>query len=88
MTNPPRFILLTQDHCPGCERLKLMLKGPLKGAFDTQIETVHRESTASEFERWAEQYQIQATPALIDRESGEVMRTPGGLGEVKNFLSR
>lgn len=82
-----RFVLLTQDQCPNCDRLKLMLQKPLKGQFDGQITTVHREQHAAEFEGLAAQYAVVSTPVLIDLERGEVLRNTGGLGEVKNFLS-
>ena len=87
LTDQTRFVLLTQDNCPNCERLKLMLARPLKGQFDSQIVTVHREQNATEFGALTEQYGVQSTPALIDRERGEVLRNTGGLGEVKNFLT-
>lgn len=35
-TVPP--VLLTQDHCPNCERLGALLAKLLKGQFDAQIE--------------------------------------------------
>ena len=82
-----RFVLLTQDNCPNCERLKLMLDKPLKGQFNDQIELVHREERSSDFEALVSEFGVQSTPALIDRERGEVLRNTGGLGEVKNFLS-
>lgn len=81
-----RFVLLTQDNCPNCERLKLMLAKPLRGQFDDQIETLHREERSADFEALAAEYGVQSTPVLIDRERGEVLRNAGGLGEVKNFL--
>ncbi|WP_261665207.1 thioredoxin family protein [Deinococcus sp. Marseille-Q6407] len=82
-----RFILLTQDHCPNCERLRLMLDKPLKGQFNDQIDVVHREQNTAEFEALTTEYGVQSTPALIDRERGAILRNTGGLGEVKNFLS-
>lgn len=81
----PMFTLLTQDECPNCERLKLMLKGPLKGQFDDQIRTVHRQSQPEEFEALTKQHSIQSVPALIDSQ-GRVLVKLGGLGEVRAFL--
>lgn len=82
-----RFALLTQDQCVNCDRLKLMLAKPLKGQFDSQITTVHREQNAMEFEELAAQYGVASTPVLIDLERGEVLRNTTGLGEVKKFLT-
>lgn len=79
------FILLTQDNCPNCDRFKLMLKGPLKGQFDDQIQTVHRQSHPEQFEALTSQHHIQSVPALIDGR-GRVLLNLGGLGEVKAFL--
>lgn len=88
MTDAVPFILLTQDQCPNCERLKKMLAGPLKGQFDAQIQTLHRQSAPTDFEAVTGQYGVQSVPALIHRESGAVLRDTGGLGEVKAFLQR
>lgn len=87
MTDHKPFTLLTQDNCPNCDRLKLMLRGPLKGQFDSQIQTVHRQSQPEAFEALTAQHHIQSVPALIDAE-GRVMVNLGGLGEVKAFLQR
>ena len=86
MTERP-FVLLTQDDCPSCERLKKMLAGPLKGQFDGQIEVVHRQHHPEAFSWWAQQHRIQSVPALLRRD-GEVMRGTGGLGEVRGFLQQ
>lgn len=87
MTDKP-FLLLTQDNCPNCERLKKMLAGPLKGAFDDQIELVHRQSQPEEFGQWVTRYDLQSVPALIRLSDDVRMRDTGGLGEVKGFLSQ
>jgi len=81
------FVLLTQDACSGCERLKKMLAGPLKGKFDTQIEVVHRQSVPERFAELTQAHQVQTLPALV-HVSGEVLRNPSGLGEVQRFLQR
>lgn len=86
MTERP-FILLTQDHCPTCERLERMLAGPLKGQFIGQIEVVHRQQHPAEFEALARAHGLRTTPALIHRPSREVMTAPAGLGEVRRFLN-
>ncbi|GAA5533327.1 thioredoxin [Deinococcus aluminii] len=82
------FVLLTQEHCPQCERLERMLAGPLKGQFTGQIEVVHRQQRPAEFEALAQAYGIRATPMLLHRPSGEVLLGPTGLGEVHRFLGR
>ena len=83
----PRFLLLTQDACPDCERLKLMLDKPLRGAYADQIRTVHRQADGAEFEALTAQHGLLAVPVLIDTETGAVLRKTGGLGEVRAFLS-
>lgn len=82
-----RFVMLTQDNCPNCERLKLMLDKPLKGQFNEQLETVHRREQTERFEELAQQYQVMATPVLIDLQAERVLTNTSGLGEVKAFLS-
>ncbi len=86
MTDRP-FLLLTQDHCSSCERLKKMLAGPLRGQFDDQIEVVHRQTRSAAFEQLATQYSLRSVPALIRRADGAQLRETGGLGLVKEFLS-
>ncbi|MCP2014695.1 glutaredoxin [Deinococcus sp. HSC-46F16] len=87
MTDQP-FVLLTQDHCPQCERLKRMLAGPLRGQFSGQIEIVHRQQHPEEFEHLTREHGLRSTPALIHRPSGQVLPGPTGLGEVQRFLGR
>ena len=67
MTEPvPRpFVLLTQNDCPNCDRLKMMLRGPLKGQFDDRIVTVHRQNDEAEFAALTAAHHIQTTPALL-----------------------
>ncbi|WP_019011868.1 hypothetical protein [Deinococcus aquatilis] len=80
------FVMLTQNDCPQCERLKLMLDKPLRGQFGSQIQTVHRQEQAEEFSALVEQHGIQTTPALLHLPTGRVLLNTSGLGEVKNFL--
>lgn len=84
MTERP-FVLLTQDDCPNCERIKKMLAGPLKGAFAEQIEVVHRQHSTERFAALAQAHQIQSVPALIHA-NGAVLLNTSGLGEVQRFL--
>lgn len=81
------FVMLTQNDCPQCERLKLMLEKPLRGQFGPQIRAVHREEQAEEFSTLVQQHGIQTTPALLHVASGRVLLNTGGLGEVKSFLT-
>ncbi|MFK7602868.1 thioredoxin [Deinococcus sp. SM5_A1] len=83
----PPFVMLTQDDCPNCERLKLMLEKPLRGQFESQIEVIHRQQQAEEFAALTKSSGVMATPALIHRASGKVLLTTGGLGEVRGFLT-
>ncbi|GAA5504401.1 thioredoxin fold domain-containing protein [Deinococcus antarcticus] len=86
MTEHP-FVLLTQNDCPNCERLKKMLSGPLRNAYQGSIRVVHREEQAEEFTTLADLHGIQSVPTLIHA-TGAVLRNTGGLGEVKLFLER
>ncbi|KQR22961.1 hypothetical protein [Deinococcus sp. Leaf326] len=79
-------LMLTQDACPDCERLKLMLDKPLRGQFASLIHPVHRQNQPDEFESVVALYNVQKTPALINTASGRVLLNTGGLGEVKAFL--
>ena len=85
LTRP--FVLLTQNDCPNCERLKMMLAKPLRGQFDDQILTVHRQHDADEFTALTAAHHIQTTPALLHLPSGRVLLNTGGLGEVQRFLA-
>ena len=81
------FILLTQDSCPMCERLKMMLRGPLKGEFDDRIEVVHLQSDEARFQELVAQHGIQKTPTLLHAESGRRLLNDQSLHEVKTFLT-
>ncbi len=85
MTRP--FVLLTQNDCPNCDRLRMMLTKPLKGQFDEQITTVHRQHDEAEFAALSAAHHIQTTPALLHLASGRVLLNTGGLGEVQRFLT-
>ena len=86
MTERP-FALLTQEHCPACDRLERMLAGPLRGQYAAQIEVVHRQQHPSAFEALAATHSLRATPALLHRPSGQVLAAPTGLGEVQRFFA-
>jgi len=73
------FLLLTQGACPGCERLKKMLAGPLRGQFDSHIEVIHRQSAQERFD-------ALSVPALIRVSDGTRAHDPGSLGAVRAFL--
>ena len=87
--NEKPFALLTQDECPNCEQVKLLLQKPLKGAYSSQIKIVHRETNPTRFNELAEEYGLQTTPAMIRLRDGAFMVMPrlGGLGELKPFLN-
>lgn len=80
------FALLTQDDCPNCDRLKRMLAQPLKGQYDARVQVIHRQQQPDAFAALTAQHDLRATPALIHTPSGDVLRVPGGLGEVKAFF--
>ncbi|WP_369409309.1 thioredoxin [Deinococcus arboris] len=88
MSTERPFVLFTQDACPACETLKRMLALPLRGAFDDQIEVVHRQEQPERFEALAEACRLTRTPALLHRPSGRLLLDTGGLGPVKAFLQQ
>lgn len=82
------FVLFTQDQCPQCETLKRMLALPLRGAFDNQIEVLHRQEQPDAFAQLAEAHALARTPALLHRPSGKLLLDTGSLGAVKAFLTQ
>lgn len=80
------FILLTQDDCPQCERLKKMLTAPLKGQFDAHIKTIHRQQHPTEFKQLTETHAVRSVPAII-AQNGEVLRQTQNLSDVRSFLT-
>lgn len=81
-----KYVMLTQDNCNNCERLKLLLAKPMKGEFDSIIDKVHRQSEPERFLALVREYQVATVPVLINLESKEVMtRFDNGL-HVKRFL--
>lgn len=80
------FLLLTQDACPGCERLKKMLAGPLRGQFDSHIEVIHRQSAQERFDALSAHFGVRSVPALIRVSDGTRAHDPGSLGAVRAFL--
>ncbi|MGY2896544.1 thioredoxin [Deinococcus sp. UYEF24] len=81
------FVMLTQDACSECERLKQMLARPLKGKYDALIEVVHRAAQPEEFAAQVERYHLSKTPVLIHPASGSVLTQTASLGEVSAFLN-
>ncbi|MDR6217667.1 thioredoxin [Deinococcus soli (ex Cha et al. 2016)] len=88
MTDPRPFVLFTQDQCPQCETLKRMLTLPLRGAFDDQIEVLHRQQNPDAFTALADAHGLARTPALLHRPSGKLLLDTGSLGAVKAFLTQ
>ncbi|PTA69649.1 thioredoxin [Deinococcus arcticus] len=82
------FVLFTQAQCPACEVLARLLALPLRGAFDGQIEVLHRQERPEAFEALAQTCRLARTPALLHRPSGELLLNTGSLGAVKAFLQR
>lgn len=82
------FIILSQDDCPRCERLRAMLAGPLRGRYDGDVTVVHRQSQPDTFQNLAERYGVKTTPAVVHLPSGEVLLDTGSLGAVDTFLRR
>lgn len=87
MSEDRPFVLLTQDVCVSCERLKAILAKPLKGAFDDRIEVVHLQANEERFRSLVRHYDARKTPMLIHRESGRRLLDDGSLFEIKAFLN-
>jgi len=81
------FLMLTQDDCHECERLKQMLARPLKGRYDAMIEVVHRTDHPEAFAEQVERYHLRKTPVLIHPASGDVLTDTASLGAVGAFLN-
>ncbi|WP_205747040.1 thioredoxin [Deinococcus sp. KSM4-11] len=88
MTDAAPYILLTQEACAECERLKRLLAGPLKGHYGDRITVIHRQEQPEAFAHLAEQYELRAAPALLHVASGRTQRGKFGLGEVRRFLEQ
>lgn len=81
-----KFILMTQDNCPKCERLKLMLAKPMKGMYDDRIEIVHRQTNPEKFMELAAQFNVQATPTLISIADSASMTDISSGPKIAKFL--
>lgn len=82
------FILLSQDDCPRCERLKAMLERPLRNKYQYDVTVVHRQREPELFSEVAARYGVRSTPVLIERSSGAVLVNTESLSTVNAFLSR
>ena len=80
------FLLLTQDACPDCDRLKQMLARPLKGRYDGRIEVVHRTMQPEVFAEQVARHHLRRAPALIHPGSGALLTDTRALSEVIGFL--
>lgn len=80
------FVLLSQDDCPRCERLKVLLESPLRGRYRDDITVVHRQSHPELFQTIAEAYGVKSTPVLIRQTGGEVLTDVSSISSVNMFL--
>jgi glutaredoxin len=81
------YILLSKDNCPQCENLKKMLAKPMKGKFDDVIQVVHKETNPEEFDRYAKEYNIQSTPAIISLKTDTTLNRFDSGPRIAAFLS-
>lgn len=80
------FIILSQDDCSRCERLKLMLEQPLENRFKDAITVVHRQDRLELFQHLAERYGVLSTPVIVYQATGDVLTDVNSLMEVRRFL--
>lgn len=78
-----KIYLLTQDHCPKCEQIKMFLKMGLQGKYDEQITLVHRQKEAVFFKELVEKHQIMQTPCFVYK--NQILRSPS-VSNTKEFL--
>lgn len=83
-----RYKMLTQDNCPNCAKLKMMLEKPLKGKFDSVIEVVHRQENPEAFLAAVKENQVSSVPVIIDTETNEVLRDFSSGVKISAFLSK
>lgn len=75
--------LLTQDKCPNCEMLKAYLQKGLRGAYDAEIQIVHRQTDPELFMNLVQKHKIMSTPAMV---AGDDVLHSAGMSNVKAFL--
>ncbi len=81
-----RFVILSQDDCPRCERLKMMLAQPLRGRYQGDLTVIHRQTQPELFKTLAEIYSVSSTPVIIHQASGKVLSAVESLLSVRTFL--
>jgi glutaredoxin len=81
-----KYVMLTQDNCPNCDRLKLLLAKPMKGEYDDKIEIVHRQQNPDEFLTFVKEYGVASTPVIINTEEKTVMNRFDSGVQLKKFL--
>ena len=67
-----KAIILTKDHCPNCQNLKMFLKMAMKDKYKDNLREVHQTLHADEFNQLIKQHNIMSTPAMIYQQ--EVIR--------------
>lgn len=77
--------LLTQDNCPKCENIKLLLQKAFNNKYQDDITVIHRQTNEAQFNDLAQKYQIRTTPALISSETELVLRDPN-ISNLEQFI--
>lgn len=79
------ILLVTQNNCPNCDKLKMFLKFGLKGKYDNYIKEVSKQNSENHFTQIIEHNDIQATPAII---VGDMVLKDTQPSKVKEFLEK
>ena len=77
------ILLVTQNNCPNCDKLKMFLKFGLKGKYDNYIKEVSKQNSENHFAEIVENNGIQSTPAII---IGDMVLKDTQPSKVKEFL--
>lgn len=77
------IIILTQNNCPNCEKLKMFLKFGLRGKYDQYIKEVSKYETPELFNELVTKTEVSSTPAIVIQD--EVLKDTQPT-KVKEFL--
>lgn len=75
--------LLTQEQCPKCRQVELLLEKAFRNRYAAAVEVIRREEQPEKFHDLAQRFGIQATPVFIAGE--DVLRDPG-LSNLERFI--
>ncbi len=77
--------LLTQDNCPKCDNVKMILDKAFQNKYSDNIQIVHRQTDEKLFMDLVNKHQIRSTPALIAND--DVLREPS-ISNLESFIKK